>query len=32
MPYVIEAGRRATEAALPNILAWVQRAPQLTAA
>ena len=32
MPYLVEAGRRATEAALPNILALVQRAPQLAAA
>ena len=32
MPDLVEAGRRATEAALPNILALVQRAPQLAAA
>jgi len=32
MPYLVEAGRRATEAALPNILALLQRAPQLAAA
>ncbi len=32
MPYLVEAGRRATEAALPNILALVQRAPQLALA
>lgn len=32
MPYLVEAGRRATEAALPNILALVQRTPQLAAA
>lgn len=32
MPYLVEAGRRATEAALPNILALVQRSPHLAAA
>jgi NTE family protein len=32
MPYLVEAGRRATEAALPAILALLQRAPQLAAA
>jgi hypothetical protein len=32
MPYLVEAGRRATHAALPNILALLQRAPQLAAA
>ena len=32
MPYLVDAGRRATEAALPSILALLQRAPQLAAA
>lgn len=32
MPYLVEAGRRATEAALPHILALLQRAPKLAAA
>ncbi|OGB03655.1 MAG: hypothetical protein A3E25_06510 [Burkholderiales bacterium RIFCSPHIGHO2_12_FULL_69_20] len=32
MPYLVEAGRRATEAALPAILALLQRAPQLAVA
>ena len=32
MPYLVDAGRRATEAALPGILALLQRAPQLAAA
>ena len=32
MPYLVDAGRRATEAALPDIHALLQRAPQLAAA
>lgn len=32
MPYLVDAGRRATEIALPSILALLQRAPQLAAA
>jgi NTE family protein len=32
MPFLVEAGRRATEAALPAILALLQRAPQLAVA
>ena len=32
MPYLVNAGRRATEVALPSILALLQRAPQLAAA
>ena len=32
MPYLVEAGRRATEAALPGILALLQRAPHLAVA
>lgn len=32
MPYLVDAGRRATEDALPSILALLQRAPQLAAA
>ena len=32
MPYLVDAGRRATEAALPSIHALLQRAPQLAAA
>ena len=32
MPYLVDAGRRATEVALPSILALLQRAPQLAAA
>lgn len=32
MPYLVHAGRRATEAALPGILALLNRAPQLAAA
>jgi NTE family protein len=32
MPYLVEAGRRATEAALPAIHALLQRAPQLAVA
>jgi NTE family protein len=32
MPYLVEVGRRATEAMLPNILALLQRTPQLAAA
>ncbi len=32
MPYLVEAGRRATEAALPNILALLQRTPRLAVA
>ena len=32
MPYLVEAGRRATEAALPALCALLHRAPQLAAA
>lgn len=32
MPYLVEAGRRATEAALPKILALLQRTPRLAVA
>lgn len=32
MPYLVDAGRRATEAMLPNILALLQRTPQLAVA
>lgn len=32
MPYLVDAGRRATEAQLPAILALLRRAPQLAAA
>ena len=32
MPYLVDAGRRATEAALPGILALLSRTPQLAAA
>ncbi len=32
MPYLVEAGRRATEAALPDIRALLHRAPQLAVA
>ena len=32
MPYLVDAGRRATEAALPSIMALLQRAPQLAVA
>ena len=32
MPYLVDAGRRATEVALPSILALLKRAPQLAAA
>lgn len=32
MPYLVDAGRRATEAMLPNIVALLQRTPQLAVA
>lgn len=32
MPYLVDVGRRATEAMLPNILALLQRTPQLAVA
>ncbi|MEO5794997.1 MAG: patatin-like phospholipase family protein [Rhodoferax sp.] len=32
MPYLVEAGRRATEALLPNIIALLERRPHLAAA
>ena len=32
MPYLVDAGRRATEAQLPPILALLRRAPQLAVA
>jgi NTE family protein len=32
MPYLVDAGRRATEAMLPNILALLQRTPRLAVA
>ena len=32
MPYLVDAGRRATEAQLPAILALLHRAPQLAVA